>query len=172
MTVSSDRQAAQRPLAVLDIDGVLADVRHRLHHVRSRPKDWAAFFAAAPGDFLLAEGSAVAGRLAADHEIVYVSGRPERCRRDTLEWLSTHGLPAGRLMLRRDGDRRPARQVKLEVVRGLAQAQQVVMVVDDDPEVCAEIRTAGLVAFQATWMQVDRCDNSALSAAREIEGLS
>jgi hypothetical protein len=27
----------QRPLAVVDIDGVLADVRHRLHHVKNRP---------------------------------------------------------------------------------------------------------------------------------------
>ena len=35
-------------VAVLDIDGVLADVSHRLGHVQRRPKDWDAFFAAAP----------------------------------------------------------------------------------------------------------------------------
>ena len=40
----------QRPIAVIDIDGVLADVRHRLHLVHDRPKDWVAFFAAAPDD--------------------------------------------------------------------------------------------------------------------------
>ncbi len=76
-----------RPIAVLDIDGVLADVRHRLHHLERRPKDWAAFFAAAPRDPLLPEGAAVAAQLAPDHDVVYLTGRPERCRRDTLAWL-------------------------------------------------------------------------------------
>ena len=36
-----------RPLAIVDIDGVVADVRHRLHHLDRRPKNWSAFFAAA-----------------------------------------------------------------------------------------------------------------------------
>ena len=35
------------PLAVIDLDGVIADVRHRLHHLKAKPKDWDAFFAAA-----------------------------------------------------------------------------------------------------------------------------
>ncbi len=42
--------AALPSVAVFDIDGVLADVRHRLHHVAARPKDWDAFFGAAPQD--------------------------------------------------------------------------------------------------------------------------
>ena len=37
-------------VAVVDIDGVVADVRHRLHHVADRPKDWRSFFAAAADD--------------------------------------------------------------------------------------------------------------------------
>ena len=40
-------------LAVFDIDGVLADVRHRVHLVdRRRHRDWDAFFAAAVSDRL------------------------------------------------------------------------------------------------------------------------
>jgi len=41
---------------VFDIDGVLADVGHRLAYVERRPKDWKAFFAAAPLDPPLREG--------------------------------------------------------------------------------------------------------------------
>ncbi|MBA3955457.1 MAG: hypothetical protein H0X58_02180 [Acidimicrobiia bacterium] len=41
---------APRPLAVVDIDGVLADVGHRLHFLDRRPKDWKGFFAAARTD--------------------------------------------------------------------------------------------------------------------------
>ncbi len=43
-------------LAVFDMDGVVADVRHRLHHLRRQ--NWSRFFAAADADPLLAEGAA------------------------------------------------------------------------------------------------------------------
>jgi hypothetical protein len=49
-----------RPLAIFDIDGVLADVRHRVHHLEGRRKDWGAFFQAAPRDGLHPEGLALA----------------------------------------------------------------------------------------------------------------
>src|SRR5659263_561226 len=49
---------ARKPLAVFDIDGVLADVRHRLPHVQARPKDWDAFFAAIGKDPVLPDGLA------------------------------------------------------------------------------------------------------------------
>ena len=69
-----------RPLAVFDIDGVLADVRHRLHFVESHPKRWSAFFGAADEDQLLAEGAALLRSLADSLEVRYLTGRPERMR--------------------------------------------------------------------------------------------
>ena len=41
---------AARGLAVFDVDGVLADVGHRLRHLEGGRKDWGAFFAAAEKD--------------------------------------------------------------------------------------------------------------------------
>ncbi|MEQ7123129.1 hypothetical protein ABN034_01290 [Actinopolymorpha sp. B11F2] len=160
--------ASGRAYAVVDIDGVLADVRHRLRHVERRPKDWDAFFAAAAGDPPFAEGLAVARRLASEHEVVYLSGRPERLRHTTERWLARHDAPSGPLHLRRDGDRRPARQVKLGVVRRLAAAAPVAVVVDDDPEVCAAVKAAGFAVFQASWAFVDGTyGNSAKRTLRE-----
>jgi hypothetical protein len=106
-----------RPLAVFDVDGVLADVRHRLHHVERRPKDWDAFFAAAVDDPPLEQGVALARASAEDCEVVYVTGRPERCRADTLAWFARHGLPDGRLSMRSERDRRPARLAKPGLLR-------------------------------------------------------
>src|SRR4051812_41343002 len=77
----------ERPIAVIDLDGVVADVRHRLHHLDLRPRDWAAFFGGIPDDPVLPEGLAVVERLADDHELVYLTGRPERTRADTEAWL-------------------------------------------------------------------------------------
>jgi phosphoglycolate phosphatase-like HAD superfamily hydrolase len=151
---------------VLDIDGVLADVRHRLHHLERKPKDWAAFFAAAVRDPLLAEGAAVAARLAEDHEVVYLTGRPEGCRRDTLAWLAGHGLPEGRLLMRRADDRRPARQTKLGHLRTLSRRGSVAVMVDDDPDVISAVSAAGWPSLLADW--VPRAE--ALAKAQDADG--
>lgn len=154
------------PYAVVDIDGVLADVRHRLHHVSGAVKDWDAFFSAAPDDGLLEEGLAVAERLAQDHEVVFLSGRPERCRADTEGWLQRHGLSQSRVVLRPEGDRRPSRTFKLEQLHRLAAQRPVAVLVDDDPAVCAAARKDGFMVFPATWME----EQPTLFAAQEEEG--
>ena len=162
----SEDAESRRPVAVVDIDGVLADVRHRLHFVRARSKDWDAFFAAASADELLDEGRAVAERLAEDHDVVYLSGRPERCRKDTLDWLRRHDLPDGRVLLRPEGDRRPARFLKLNRLRDLAGEREVAVLVDDDPAVCDAARRRGYPVFEATWM----AEQADLYDAQEREG--
>jgi hypothetical protein len=144
-------RSADRPYAVIDVDGVLADVEHRLHHIAKRPKDWGRFFAAAADDPPLHAGIAMARRLAADHDIVYLSGRPERLRQVTLDWFARYDVPPGRLLLRDNRDRRPARLVKLGILRRLAQERPVSVLVDDDPAVCQTVRAAGFEVLEATW---------------------
>lgn len=155
-----------RPLAVFDLDGTLADVRHRLHHIEGRRRDWDAFFAAAPQDPPLPEGVALALESAEKYEVAYVTGRPERCRRDTLRWLARHGLPTGRLLMRGGRDRRPARVTKPELLRRLARDGAVALVVDDDHRVCDAYESAGFSVVRADWMET----RPALEQAQEREG--
>jgi hypothetical protein len=82
-------------------------------------------FAATADDPLLDEGRAVVEELETGHEIVYLTGRPERCRKDTIEWLRRYGLPEARL---------------------------VAVLVNDDPAVCAAARKAGFRVLEADWM--------------------
>lgn len=155
-----------RPFAVVDIDGVLADVRHRLHHLDRRPKDWDRFFAAAVHDPVLPEGRAVAATLAADHDVVLLTGRPERCRPDTQRWLDTHGIVHERLVMRGDRDHRHAADLKIEHLRTLATQRTVSLIVDDDPHVIAAAQAAGFAAFAATWME----RSESLAVAQDEEG--
>lgn len=162
-----------RPIAVIDLDGTVADVRHRLHHVQHRPKDWDAFFAAIPHDVPLAEGVAVARTLAEGHQLVYVTGRPERYRSTTQAWLHSHDLPPGRLLMRADADRRPARIAKLAILRGLGVRACVAAFVDDDPAVCSAVRAAGYPVLVADWgldPHQHHPDQQALQAAQEQDG--
>jgi phosphoglycolate phosphatase-like HAD superfamily hydrolase len=154
------------PLAVFDIDGVLADVRHRLHHLDSRPKNWDAFFADAPADPPLEQGGVLAQEAAKDCEVVYVTGRPEQCRRDTVRWLDRHGLPSGRLVMRSRRDRRPARVAKPELLAEIAEGREVAVVVDDDLEVCDAYEAAGWRVMRATWAT----QSPVLAEAQEEEG--
>lgn len=154
------------PLAVFDIDGVLADVTHRLHHLETRPKDWQAFFAAAPLDPPLEQGVALAREAARDCEVVYLTGRPELCRVDTLRWLKQQALPLGALTMRGGRDRRPARVAKPQLLARLAQDRTVAVVVDDDLEVCDAYEQAGWPVLRATWAPRPRV----LQQAQEEEG--
>ncbi|MFI8849071.1 hypothetical protein [Streptomyces sp. 891-h] len=154
------------PLAVFDLDGTLADVRHRLPFLQQRPRDWDAFFGAAVDDPPLAKGVALALETAKQCELVYVTGRPERCRADTVAWLRAHGLPTGRLLMRADDDRRPARITKLELLQRLARDRAVALVVDDDEQVNAAYEGAGFRVVRADWMTAP----AVLEAAQEREG--
>ena len=147
------RHGDDRPaLATIDLDGVVSDTRHRLHHLQSRPKNWDAFFDEARQDAVLAEGLGVARTLAEQAEIVYLTGRPERCRADTEEWLREHDLPPGRVLMRRPGDRRPAALVKAGIWRRLSRTHRLVMAVDDDPKVIEQAQRAGIPTMLADWM--------------------
>ena len=155
-----------RPLAVFDIDGVLADVQHRLHHIEGRHKNWLGFFRDAIHDPVLEDGRTLAIEAARDCEIAYLTGRPERCRVDTETWLQANGFPAGPVRMRPDHDRQPAARMKPKVLARLAAGRVVAVVVDDDPLVCDAYADAGWSVLHATWA----IRNDTLTKAQEVEG--
>ena len=163
--MSTPEPSDPRAIAVIDIDGVLADVRHRLHFLDGH-KDWGGFFRAASKDPLLATGYDTVTQLAEVYEIVYLSGRPERCRRDTEWWFVKHGIPEGELRLRPHRDMRPARLFKLDELRKLRLRAPVAVLVDDDQQVCDAAREAGFDVLPATWMG----EAPLLIEAQETEG--
>ena len=166
--------SSNRPIAVFDLDNTLADTAHRQRFLERRPRDWDAFFAAAPQDPPIEQGIALALEYAEECEVVYLTGRPERCRQDTLAWLTAQGLPEGRVHMRRDagragggrGDRRPARRTKLETLRRLAREREVRVLVDDDELVCADAEQAGFAVVRARWA----LPSADLREAQEREG--
>ncbi|WP_328778950.1 hypothetical protein OHT68_06575 [Streptomyces canus] len=158
--------SSKRPLAVFDLDNTLADTAHRQRFLERRPRDWDAFFAAAPKDPPIPEGIALVLERAEECEILYLTGRPERCRRDTLAWLGAQGLPEGRVYMRRNDDRRPARRTKLEILKQLARTREVRVLVDDDELVCEDAERAGFTVVRARWT----APSAALEVAQEREG--
>jgi phosphoglycolate phosphatase-like HAD superfamily hydrolase len=142
-----------RPLAVFDIDGVVADARHRLHLIQGKPRRWDEFFAAAGDDPPLADGIALVQELSADHEILWLTGRPERNRRLTTTWLAAQELPVEPLLMRPDRDFRPARLTKRDELRKLRRTRDIAIVVDDDPDVIEMLAADGIPTRLADWQE-------------------
>jgi predicted secreted acid phosphatase len=159
-----------KPLAVVDIDGVVADVRHRVHYVEQRPKDWKRFFAAAVHDDAHPEGLAVIDTLAREHEVVFLTGRPEHLRDDTVAWLKRHGLDKYRLYMRPEGQRGPSARFKVDELRRIAKHRRVAVVVDDDELVIEAMRDAGYVTMHADWEQRTAAQQATIVDAQELDG--
>ncbi len=135
---------------LFDIDGTIANLAHRLHHIESSPKDWASFFAGCHADEPIPHIIEMARDLAfAGKGIVYVSGRSDQCRKETRCWLGNNGLPPGPLYMRKEGDHREDNQVKGELLDQLrADGYDPIMAFDDRNQVVKMWRERGIPCAQ------------------------
>lgn len=153
------------PLYIFDLDGTLALIEHRLHHIQKKPKDWRSFFANVGDDEpnlpvirtlqALRKGGA---------EVWIWSGRSDECKAQTVEWLHKHGCmgslrntlwawPFGapeRFRMRRAGDYRDDVVVKSEWLSEIEPPEfaRLTAVFDDRARVVQMWRDAGVPCFQ------------------------
>ena len=141
---------------ICDLDGTLTNCEHRVHHVRNQPKDWDAFYAGVRKDEVNYPVLAVLDRFICygpiKYNIIFCSGRPERCREDTIWWLRevTHiwHSPTMQLFMRKDEDYRADNIVKEEILHKHIDKSRVLFVLDDRQQVVDMWRRNGLVCFQ------------------------
>lgn len=81
--------------------------------------------------------------------VIYVSGREEKYRAPTEEWLKGHDCPPGPLFMRPTGDSRKDWIVKQEIFdRGINGKYNVLFILDDRTQVVEMWRAMGLTCFQ------------------------
>jgi len=135
-------------LVIFDIDGTLADISERAHHVRTKPKNWNAFNAGMAQDKAIHSMVRLCNILyASGIHIVLCSGRNEKNRPETVEWLSRQGVNYHELLLRKDEDFRSDAIVKREIL-GTLDKSNVLFVVEDRSRVVEMWRSEGLVCLQ------------------------
>jgi hypothetical protein len=79
--------------------------------------------------------------------IVLCSGRNEKNRPETVEWLEKQGVRYHELLLRKDEDFRTDAIVKSEILKGLNK-EKILFVVEDRSRVVEMWRSEGLVCLQ------------------------
>lgn len=125
-----------KPIVLVDIDGTLADVRHRLHHIKNaRRKNWKAFFEGMDRDTPIASTVAWVRSLAGHHDIIIITGRPEEYRARTEAWLKKNAIPFTEIFMRRNGDHRPDYEMKKEALKRWPK-ERIKLVIEDRPPVC------------------------------------
>jgi hypothetical protein len=138
-------------LVVFDIDGTLANIDHRIDFVRMKPKDWKAFDAGIPRDSINDPVARVFDAMvSAGHGVILVSGRSDRTRQVTQDWLSAKSLTGYlRLYMRSDGDYRADDIVKRDILDQVIAdfGKKPDMVFDDRPRVVNMWRDQGIFVF-------------------------
>lgn len=140
-----------KPKAIIvDLDGTLCDSEHRAHHVKNSPKNWSAFYDAMIHDKPNYWCHELMSGMTNRAEIIFVTGRPEKYRSLTLEWLAKHHLFGGReLFMRKDGDFRRDTDIKVEIYREHIEPRfNVLFCIEDRKQVVDAWRAIGLPCLQ------------------------
>lgn len=138
---------------IFDIDGTLANVEHRIHWVRSKPKNWTAFNRGMSRDM---PNQDICDLLRMFHAsgttILIASGRNEDDREVTERWLRDVAGLGGlwtRLYMRPSRDYRSDDIIKSEILdQMIADGFNPVMAIDDRDQVVAMLRARGLRVLQ------------------------
>lgn len=105
-------------IIIFDIDGTLADIDHRLHWIRSGPKNWKAFYTAMADDTPIESICSLArSSYEIGHVVILCTGRNEDHRAGTEHWLSRHKIRYDALYMRGERDHRPDFEVKEDALK-------------------------------------------------------
>lgn len=140
---------------IFDIDGTLANIDHRLHHLYGgSPDRWTAFFSAMDDDAIVEPIRELLWCVRdAGKKVVLCSGRPDNYREKTEKWLAVNGVEYDALYMRQEGDTRADHVVKAQLLRELREdGYDPFIVVDDRQSVVDMWRDSGLTCLQCAPM--------------------
>ncbi len=135
-------------MIVFDIDGTLSIVGDRLKYLQLSAPDWDAFYNACGEDKCNEPIWAVYHAMRQKHRIIFVTGRRESCRRDTVRWMKDNMIhcPPASLFMRKDGDKRHDTEVKPELIESLKDS--ILMIFEDRSSMVHKWRELGYTCLQ------------------------
>ena len=128
----------ERPIVLCDIDGTMADGRHREHFVQGDKKDWNSYYALLEHDAPIDLVVRWVRELFKDHTVCIVSGRPDTHQKKTIAWLDKHEIPYHWIFMRSGGDKRPDVQIKNDILKNIPK-DKIAFAIDDRPCVIREV---------------------------------
>lgn len=145
-----DEIPKEKKLAIIfDIDGTITDITHRRKYVKQSPKDWDNFNDLMKDDILQPWAKALIKDLRIRYKIILITGREERFRRITIDWMDNKGIHFDALLMRTTGDKTDDDIIKKELYRRHIEPEyDVIAVFEDRGRVVKMWRELGLTCLQ------------------------
>ena len=148
---------------VFDLDGTLADISHRLRYImnedgtKKEKPDWDSFYNQCINDVPIKNTIELLKTLMQTQcEILILTGRSDRVRSKTLQWFFNNVTPyinKFNLIMRKDGDHRPDKIVKPELLNNFFknsdfEKEDVKIIFEDRQSMVDTWRKLGYTCFQ------------------------
>ena len=135
-----------KDIVVFDIDGTLTIVGDRVKHLAE--KDWNTFYKRCDEDLPNIPIVDLCRKLQEDYKIVFITGRKEFVRNETISWLREYGIwrDSHQLYMRGDKDHRHDTKVKPEVASEFL--HKIRMVFEDRSSMVDKWRELGVTCLQ------------------------
>ncbi len=154
---------------IFDIDGTLADGRHRQHLVQQKPKNWPAYQRLAYDDAVYSAVASALHSVNGKHKVFILSGRQERERGVTFKWFadkiginhSDHAVANDsipEMYMRATNDHREDSIIKREMYHNIIvpRGYKILGVFDDRNRVVQMWRQEGLFVFHVDQTSVSQ----------------
>jgi len=119
-----------KPIAIVDIDGTIADGSHREHILQAKPVKWDKYFSLMGNDAPIMNIIQQVQELSKTHTICIMTGRPDTYQYITMDWLNKYDVPCDYLFMRSASERIPDYEVKERFYLAMP-ASKVAIVFDD-----------------------------------------
>lgn len=161
-------------VVIWDLDGTLADGRHRLHLLPSKAdsnktEGWLEFNKASKFDLPFVENIKLMNTLFdAGLKSIIVTGRSDHVIDDTQEWLYRHGCKYHKLIMRSKDDNRKDTEFKEEVLREIG-LSNILCAFDDLEHIAKHFRSLGITCHLVTHYDEKRIDNVSRDERKELK---
>lgn len=147
-----------RKIIICDIDHTISDATWR-DHLSGEPSihqgladerqlsTWDAYNAAAIDDSPHLDVIEFLNHLSKHYSICALTARPEKWRKVSMDWLIKHGVIADYLIMRPEGDFRPAPLLKTEIVKEVFKLSYIAFILDDREDVIEAFKAINVTSF-------------------------
>lgn len=138
---------SEKKIVICDIDGTIANNDHRQHFLEGK-KDWEGFFSELHKDKPIFEIINKVNSLENEvHKIYFLTGRPEKYRIQTKDWLKKYFAFDLELLMRNNNDRRNKIEIKKELFQTNLSSLEIKVIFENDPDLILLWKKLGLNVF-------------------------
>ncbi len=135
-----------KDIVIIDLDGTLCNTSHR-DHLIGKSNSWDEFHAELHNDTPYEETVAFIDAMNnLGKTVIALTGRMEKFRQATTNWLVKHNIMIDELWMRGDSDYRRAFEIKRERLASIK--DRVLVVLDDNDKVVEALRNEGFRVWQ------------------------